>query len=131
MLFKPIIALHMINFSSCRNYWGGGHNDMFAPPPIFSLGGGGGQDRRLCFKCRVLEVKTVNGGACPGSSSLHIYLDQNLVGIAKLQTLNTANVTNLCRSRVLGVYTTVCVCVCVCGGGGGYRGMGNTPIVYQ
>ena len=31
----PILALHIINFSSCRNYWGGGggQNDMFAPPP--------------------------------------------------------------------------------------------------
>ena len=44
MLFKPIVALHIMNFSSCRNYWGGGggQNDMFAPPPpIFALGGGG------------------------------------------------------------------------------------------
>ena len=32
VLFKPILALHIINFSSCRNYWGGGGgNDMFAP----------------------------------------------------------------------------------------------------
>ena len=32
VLFKPIFALHIINFSSCRNYWGGGgQNDMFAP----------------------------------------------------------------------------------------------------
>ena len=30
VLFKPILALHIINFSSCRNYWGGG-------------GGGGGE----------------------------------------------------------------------------------------
>ena len=32
VLFKPILALHIINFSSCRYYWrGGGQNDMFAP----------------------------------------------------------------------------------------------------
>ena len=42
VLFKPILALHIIHFSSCGNYWGGGgggQNDMFAPPPIISLGG--------------------------------------------------------------------------------------------
>ena len=22
--FKPVLALHIMNFSSCRNYWGGG-----------------------------------------------------------------------------------------------------------
>ena len=37
MLFKPILALHMI-FSSCQNYWGGGQNYVCPPPPIFSLG---------------------------------------------------------------------------------------------
>ena len=31
VLFKPIFALHIIKFSSCRNYWGGGQNNMFAP----------------------------------------------------------------------------------------------------
>ena len=37
MLFKPILALHII-FPSCRNYWGGGgQNDMFATP-IFHWG---------------------------------------------------------------------------------------------
>ena len=32
MHFKPILALHIIHCSSCRNYWGGGgQNDMCAP----------------------------------------------------------------------------------------------------
>ena len=35
VLFKPIFALHIIKFSSCRNYGGGGQNDMFAPPPKY------------------------------------------------------------------------------------------------
>ena len=38
VLFKPILAWHIMNFSSCRNYWrGGGQNDMFTTP-IFSWG---------------------------------------------------------------------------------------------
>ena len=52
VVFKPILALH-INFSSCRNYWGGGgQNDIFAPK-YFHSGGGcppAPQDRRLCFQ---------------------------------------------------------------------------------
>ena len=50
MLLKPMLALHIMNFSSCRNYWGGGakryvcHPNIFmgatAPPP---------PDRRLCL----------------------------------------------------------------------------------
>ena len=51
MLFKPILALHIMNFSSCRNYWGGGgQNAMFtpqyfhwgatAPPPRIDASGG-------------------------------------------------------------------------------------------
>ena len=40
VLFKPILALHIINFSSCRNYWGGGgQNDMFPSPPQYFHGG--------------------------------------------------------------------------------------------
>ena len=37
MLFKPILALHIMNFSSCQNYWGGGGKTICFPP----------QDRRL------------------------------------------------------------------------------------
>ena len=33
VLFKPILALHIINFSSCRNYWGGGVKTICPPPP--------------------------------------------------------------------------------------------------
>ena len=42
VLFKPILALHIINFSSCPNYWGGGGRAKryVCPPPIFSWGGG-------------------------------------------------------------------------------------------
>ena len=55
VLFKPILALNVINFSSCQNYWGGAKT-ICLPPNIF-IGGGGGaialpppppQDRRLC-----------------------------------------------------------------------------------
>ena len=35
--FKPNLALHIMDFSSCRNYWGRGQNDMLATP-IFSWG---------------------------------------------------------------------------------------------
>ena len=64
VLFKPILALHIINFSSCRNYWGGGQNDMFSPN-IFIGGGGGGvlhspQDRRLWSE-------TTEGGLISGN----------------------------------------------------------------
>ena len=49
VLFKPILALQIINFSSCRNYWGG--NDVCPPPPQYFHSGGGcpqpPQDRRL------------------------------------------------------------------------------------
>ena len=34
MLFKPILALHIMDFSSCQNYWGG-ENDV-CPPPLFT-----------------------------------------------------------------------------------------------
>ena len=34
LLFKPILALHIMNISRCRNYWAGG--------------GGGGAKRRVC-----------------------------------------------------------------------------------
>ena len=61
VLFEPILALHIINFSSWRNYWGGGGAKRYVCPPppppkknIFIGGGGGGatapqlpQDRRL------------------------------------------------------------------------------------
>ena len=33
VLFKPILALHIINFSSCLNYWGGGGGNDISPPP--------------------------------------------------------------------------------------------------
>ena len=36
MILKPILALHIMNFSSCQNYWGGGGKTIC--PPIFSLG---------------------------------------------------------------------------------------------
>ena len=55
VLFKPILALHITNFSSCRNYWGGGGKSICLPPNIFmgvrlppqppridASGGGGG-----------------------------------------------------------------------------------------
>ena len=43
MLFQPILALDMIVFEVGKIIGGGGGQiDMFAPPPIFSLGGGGG-----------------------------------------------------------------------------------------
>ena len=42
--FKPILALHIINFSSCRNYWGGGGKTICLPPPQYFHGGGGGSD---------------------------------------------------------------------------------------
>ena len=38
MLFQPILALHIINFSSCQNYWGGGGAKRYICLPIFSLG---------------------------------------------------------------------------------------------
>ena len=31
--FKPILALHIVNFSSCQNYWGGGGQTICLPPP--------------------------------------------------------------------------------------------------
>ena len=31
--FQPILALHIMNFSSCQNYWGGGANTICLPPP--------------------------------------------------------------------------------------------------
>ena len=33
MLFKPILALNIINFSSCRNYLGGGGGKTICLPP--------------------------------------------------------------------------------------------------
>ena len=33
VLFKPILALHITNFSSCRNYWRG--QSICLPPNIF------------------------------------------------------------------------------------------------
>ena len=53
VLFKPILSLHTINFSSCRNYWGGGRgqNDMFAPQYVHSGAAAPPpppQDQRLC-----------------------------------------------------------------------------------
>ena len=53
VLFKPILALHIINFSSCRNYWGGGGKTICLPPPNIFIGGRLApqppQDRRLCL----------------------------------------------------------------------------------
>ena len=55
-----ILALHITSFSSCRNYWGGGQIDMFAPqyfhggaaaqPPRIDASGGGGlvSSKLLC-----------------------------------------------------------------------------------
>ena len=44
-----------MNFSSCRNYWGGGGAKRYVCPPNIFIGGGGGatapQDRRLCSLC--------------------------------------------------------------------------------
>ena len=31
--FQPILALHIMNFSSCQNYWGGGGKTICLPPP--------------------------------------------------------------------------------------------------
>ena len=42
VLFNPILALHIMNFSSCRNYWGGGGKTICLPPQSFHGGGGGG-----------------------------------------------------------------------------------------
>ena len=33
MLFNPILALHIINFSSCLKYWGGGGGTRYVCPP--------------------------------------------------------------------------------------------------
>ena len=33
--FKPILALHIVNFSSCQNYWGGGGKRYVCPPPPY------------------------------------------------------------------------------------------------
>ena len=44
VLFEPILALHIINFSSWRNYWGGGGAKRYVcppPPPQYFHGGGG------------------------------------------------------------------------------------------
>ena len=43
MLFKPILVLHNLLwiFQVVEIIGGGGGIDMFAPPPIFSLGEGG------------------------------------------------------------------------------------------
>ena len=38
MLSKPIVALHVMNFSSCRNYWGGGGKTICLPPQYFNGG---------------------------------------------------------------------------------------------
>ena len=64
MLFKPIyiLAFHIVNFSSCRNYWGGGGEaKRCLPPKYFHWGGGGGTapppDRRLCHCHLELHLK--------------------------------------------------------------------------
>ena len=41
VLFKPILALHIINFSSCRNNWGGGAQNDISPNILMGGGGGG------------------------------------------------------------------------------------------
>ena len=52
VLLKPILALHIINFSSCRNYCGGAKRYVCPPPPNIFMGGSRPppppQDRRLC-----------------------------------------------------------------------------------
>ena len=35
--FNPILALHIVNFSSCQNYWGGGQTICLPPPHISTL----------------------------------------------------------------------------------------------
>ena len=35
--FKPILALHIVNFSSCQNYWRGGGGKRSPPPHISTL----------------------------------------------------------------------------------------------
>ena len=58
MIFKPILVLHM-NFSSCRNYWGGGGKTICLLPQYFHWGGGGAtapQDRRLCYFSKRKQV---------------------------------------------------------------------------
>ena len=61
VLFRPIFALglHIVNFSSCQNYWGGGQNDVCPPPPIFSLGGDcppPPQDRQLWVQIKKIKI---------------------------------------------------------------------------
>ena len=41
VLFEPILALHIINFSSLQNYWGGGKRYVCPPPPKKKFMGGG------------------------------------------------------------------------------------------
>ena len=57
VLVIPILALHIINFSSCRNYWG--QNDVCplnifrgrtAPPPPHTLGS---MPLKWCIKCEI------------------------------------------------------------------------------
>ena len=36
--FLNLFLHYIINFSSCRNYWGGGGGKRYVCPPIFSLG---------------------------------------------------------------------------------------------
>ena len=67
VLFKPILALHITHFSSCRNYWGGGKSiclppNIFMgaqlpqppPPPRIDASGGGGRlsAQNLCAPLR-------------------------------------------------------------------------------
>ena len=66
MLLKPFLALHIMNFSSCRNYWGG-KTICFPPPPqYFHWGGGGGRlppppriDASVAQGVIVLDLMTV------------------------------------------------------------------------
>ena len=39
MILKPILALHIMNFSSCQNYWGGRKTICLPPPPNIFIGG--------------------------------------------------------------------------------------------
>ena len=47
---QPILALHIMNFSSCQNYWGGGAKRYVCPPPPYKY---------IYYFCRYIW------GSCP------------------------------------------------------------------
>ena len=72
VLFKSILALHIIKFSSCQNYGGGGAKRYVCPPPPYFHWGAADpppppppppQDRCLWYSGGSRICKQKNGGA--------------------------------------------------------------------